>query len=451
MKKLIYFLVFSVFLGTQILAIDIGFKLSMYRVLFLLTFGFFTLMFINNDQRLRFYPLKLSSTYTSFYMLWLFYSLVSIAWSQNFAGWAKANIFIGIGVFSIVFIHLFVKEKKDILNLFRSVAAGVTLHIGLGLYELFTANYFWASNHFMTKYRPAARNVFSRIPISIYPNENDYATVLLMGSFFIFLLMRQAKNTYLKIGYFALWASCFWLIYQTDSRANVLAFGIGIGMMILAYFSRVISRKMVWFAVGAAGTAGVALIAASASIRLKITEFLVLFNPEAYVDYSNQNRINLIRNGFSFLRESFGFGIGAGNIEHWMKTNAVFRTGGISNMHNWWMEILTGYGLLIFVLYLFVYISMMRKAYFYYRYSQDAFLRKASLSILGYLAAFTLSSISSASNIINEWQWVIFGVIIAFFSYCESIGMEHRVGKIQQTMKSKTKQMMNEVVGGQHG
>jgi len=142
MKKLIYLLVFSVFLGTQILAVDVGFKLSLYRVLFLTTFYLFMLMFINNDQRLRFYPLKLSSTYTSFYMLWLFYSLVSIAWSQNLAGWAKANIFIGIGVFSIIFIHLFIKEKKDLMNLFRSVAAGIILHIGLGLYELFTANYF---------------------------------------------------------------------------------------------------------------------------------------------------------------------------------------------------------------------------------------------------------------------------------------------------------------------
>ena len=55
MKKLIYFLVFSVFLGTQIFALNIGFKLSMYRILFLLVFSLCTVMFFNNDQRLRFY------------------------------------------------------------------------------------------------------------------------------------------------------------------------------------------------------------------------------------------------------------------------------------------------------------------------------------------------------------------------------------------------------------
>lgn len=110
MKKIIYLLVFSVFLGTKIFAIDIGFKLSLYRILFLFTLYLFVGMFINNDQRLRFYPLKLSSTYTSFYMLWLLYSLLSVVWSENIYGWIKANIFIGIGVFTILFYSSFRKR-----------------------------------------------------------------------------------------------------------------------------------------------------------------------------------------------------------------------------------------------------------------------------------------------------------------------------------------------------
>src|SRR5699024_9016714 len=120
-----------------------------------------------------------------------------------------------------------------------------------------------------------------------------------------------------------------------------------------------------------------------------------------YDGISNMTRMTLIDNGFYFLRDTLGFGVGAGNIEHWMKTNAFFQVGDKSNMHNWWIEILTGYGVFIFVLYVLVYASMLLRAYQYYRYSKDAFVRNASLSIIGYLAAFTLSSISSASNIIN--------------------------------------------------
>ncbi|MDE1548156.1 O-antigen ligase family protein [Jeotgalibaca caeni] len=436
MKKLVYVLVFSVFLGTQILAIDIGFKLSLYRILFLFMLYLFGIQFLNNDSRLRFYPRKLSSTYTSFYFIWLLYSLMSIAWSESLTGWIRANIFIGIGVFSIVFIHLFVKEKKDVLRLFQSVVAGVTLHILLGLSELITGNYFWASDHFMTKYRPGSRNILTRIPISIYPNENDYATMLLMGSFFILFLFRHARNVYVKTAYLGLWLCCFWLIYQTDSRANLLAFFIGMGAMTLVYFAKVITQRGFFIALGGLTGAGAVLLVVSASLRGQVVAILQLIAGRVEFDgSSNHERVNLIKNGFYFLKNSFGFGVGAGNIEHYMKTKSILPTDGISNMHNWWMEILTGYGVLIFVIYLLVYISMIRKAYQYYRYSEDAFIRKASLSIIGYLAAFTLSSISSASNIINEWQWVVFGVIIAFFSYCESLGIQKKVVEAEKNIR----------------
>lgn len=442
MKRLIYLLLIAVFLGTKILVVDVGIKLSLYRIIFLLTGYLFVLMIINNDQQLRFYPSKFSNMYTVFYVIWLLHSLISISWSRNLAGWAKANIFIGIGVFSIIFIQLFIKEKKDLLNVFRSIALGTSIHVILGLYELVTGKYFWAGKEFLVKYKPASRNFFTRIPISIYANENDYATVLLMGSFVILFLAREAKSLYLKIGYTMLWICCFGLIYQTDSRANVFAFFVGLAAMVAAYFSRIITRKGIILTLGLFGTLGVGALIISSSLRVNIIKLLTLLaGTEPYSGSSNETRINLIKNGFYFLRNSLGFGVGAGNIEHYMKTTAIFQTGGISNMHNWWMEILTGYGIIIFVMYVLVYVSMMYKAYQYYQHNADPFVRKASLSILGYLVAYILSSISSATNVINEWQWVIFGVIIAFFSYCESNGKKKRVEKLKKQLFNRKKEI----------
>lgn len=427
MKKLIYFMVFSVFFGTQILAIDIGFKLSLYRILFLCVCCVFVTMMINNDKRLSFYPRKLSNSYVMFYGIWFAYSLASLGWAKSLLGWAKANIFIGIGFFTILFIYLFIKEKKDVLFLFKSVALGVILHIFIGFFELFSSRYLWASDHFMTKYQPESGNFFTRIPISIYPNENDYATVLLMGSFFLLILLWNTKNIFHKMIYSLLWASSFFLINQTGSRANVLAFGIGISVMIAVYLRKVITKKLIVsiFAIGVCSSAIILII--SATVREQLSSLLLLFsNSPEYGGSSNETRINLIKNGFNFLQESFGFGIGAGNIEYWMKTAAPFQTGGISNMHNWWMEILTAYGIFVFVFYVMVYIGMILKAYTYYRSSKDSFIRKTSLAFIGYLSAFTIASISSATNITNEWQWVIFGVIIAFYSYCEKTELKKK-------------------------
>lgn len=420
MKKLIYFMVFSVFLGTQILAIDIGFKLSLYRILFLCVCGTFVTLMMNNDKRLSFYPRKISNSYIMFYGVRFLYSLASIGWAKSFSGWAKANVFIGIGFFTMLFIHLFIKEKKDVLFLFKSIALGVILHIFIGFFELFSSKYLWASDHFITKYQPESRDFFTRIPISIYPNENDYATILLMGSFFLLILLWNTKNIFYKLIYGVLWISSFFLINQTDSRANVLAFAVGLSVMVLIYLRKVITKKMLLsiFAIAASGS--IAALVISSSLQEQLSSILLLFSKsQEYGGSSNETRINLIKNGFSFLQQSFGFGIGAGNIEYWMKTVAPFQTGGISNMHNWWMEILTAYGIFVFVLYILVYVGMILKAYAYYRSSKDSFIRRTSLAFIGYLSAFTIASISSATNITNEWQWVIFGVIIVFYSYCE--------------------------------
>ena len=447
MKKLIYFLVFSVFLGTQIFALNIGFKLSMYRILFLLVFSLCTVMFFNNDQRLRFYSGKLSSSYASFYLFWLFYSLISVAWSQSITGWLKANIFIGIGVFTILFIHLFIKEKKDILNLFKCIAAGVSLHVIIGLFEILTGHYFWASDYFMSKYRPEYASILNRYPISIYANHNDYATVLLMGSFLYIFMIRHTKKVKIKLWYLSMLVSSVFLINQTDSRANLLAFFIGIGVMGILYFTSIIHRK--WVISGAIGVVILSFLGITlrSSLREKLLSAISLITGNVVYDgSSNMTRINLIKNGFYFLRETLGFGVGAGNIEHVMQSNPPYQIGTIIHMHNWWMEILTGYGVIIFALYLVVYISMMRRAYTYYRYSQDSFIRKASLSIIGYLSAFVLSSISSATNIINEWQWIVFGVIIAFFAYCESQHMREAI-----CFKKKAYTPLEEILGGQHG
>ncbi|QIK51210.1 O-antigen ligase family protein [Jeotgalibaca porci] len=428
MKKLVYLMILAVFFGTQILAINVGFKLSLYRVLFLtISFIFLTLV-INNDERVRFYPNKISNQYTLFYCWWVVSSLLSVIWVENIGGWIRANLFITIGILSIIYIQLFIKEKKDLMSVFKIIALGTNIHILLGLTELITGRYQWASQHFMTKYRPGSNGFFSRIPISIYPNENDYATMLLMGSFFILLLFKLSDKLYKKAFLLLSWLLAIFLMNQTSSRANVLALLMGLGVMFMAYIAPIISRRFVQVVTGITGGAVIALLIGMPAMRSKVSALLYLFSPEKeFAGTSNEIRINLLRNGLTFVRETFGFGVGAGNVEYWMANKAAYQTGGMTNMHNWWMEIITAYGLITFILYLFVYFGMILKSYHYYRYSNDYFVRQVSLINLGYLVAFTMSSISSATNIVNEWQWLVFGIMLAFYSYCERISVRNQL------------------------
>src|SRR5690606_4009112 len=69
-------------------------------------------------------------------------------------------------------------------------------------------------------------------------------------------------------------------------------------------------------------------------------------------------RTNLLKNVIVFVENSFGFGIGVGNSEHYMKTKAVFPTANQYNVHNWFAEIMANYGIIIFVLYVLLYIYL---------------------------------------------------------------------------------------------
>ena len=125
-------------------------------------------------------------------------------------------------------------------------------------------------------------------------------------------------------------------------------------------------------------------------------------------------RLNLIKNGFIFLFETCGFGTGAGNIEFWMANYGVHYTGEIENIHNWWMEILTGYGIIIFIMYIVFYVKLFLSAYKKFKTSEDKVDISISLGILCCMAGYVVGSMSSSSNISSEWLWVFWGIAIAY-------------------------------------
>ena len=164
---------------------------------------------------------------------------------------------------------------------------------------------------------------------------------------------------------------------------------------------------------------------------LGVVFLMVLLNPEIiknlfglisenlYFNYSSQGgsdyvRINLIKNGLFFLISTFGLGVGAGNIEQWMIGKAIYNTNGIINMHNWWLEIIVGYGLLIFIMYLVFYIKLFKSVYRIFKYSRNEIDISISLGIMCFMVGYVIGSVSSSSNVNSEWLWVFWGIAVAY-------------------------------------
>ena len=128
-------------------------------------------------------------------------------------------------------------------------------------------------------------------------------------------------------------------------------------------------------------------------------------------------RINLIRNGFSFLLSTWGFGVGAGNFESWMQTRALYPTRNIINPHNWYLEVLVNYGILIFVGYLVFYWSMLKKTYQVLRtHWNDPKMRLIGVAVLGSLIGFLLASMSPSYVIAFRPQWLIIALGLSYIN-----------------------------------
>ena len=98
-----------------------------------------------------------------------------------------------------------------------------------------------------------------------------------------------------------------------------------------------------------------------------------------------------------------------------MERYAIYPTGGITNIHNWWGEILTAYGLVVFIGYLLLYWKLFSTCYqLSVSKTENKEVSVIATSIACSLAGFVIGAVSSSSNISSEWLWVYMAVVIAF-------------------------------------
>lgn len=145
---------------------------------------------------------------------------------------------------------------------------------------------------------------------------------------------------------------------------------------------------------------------------------LIYTGREGYIS-GDTGRVNLWRNGLIFLGTTLGLGVGAGNIETWMADFPLLPTKNIVNMHNWWLEIMVAYGVLVFIAYLVAYALMLYKLN-RVRLVQDPKWRQVSNQVIAFLVIFIPASVTSANNMYIEWHWVFFGLLISYLALVEN-------------------------------
>jgi teichuronic acid biosynthesis protein TuaE len=197
-------------------------------------------------------------------------------------------------------------------------------------------------------------------------------------------------------------------LVASQSRSGFIGFLISIIPLAYFYLKRCSIKKRLLFVI-------ISLI-----VLFTISSWIIA-NKELYealitVDTSSgsdQTRINLIKNGLIFLVNSLFLGVGLGNIEYHMATNAFYLTQYI-NIHNWWMEILVSSGVFIFIIYIVIYTKSLLRLYHMSLGKKDKDIMVISTCFFCFLIAFLIAAVGSSSSMTSEWLWPAMAVVMSF-------------------------------------
>ena len=126
-------------------------------------------------------------------------------------------------------------------------------------------------------------------------------------------------------------------------------------------------------------------------------------------------RINLLRNGIYFLKQTHWLVVGAGNLKLWLENKSIYNIAQILYMHNWYMEIFVTFGVVVFILYIIfhvnIFISLIKKI----NNKDEEFVR--AIAFFSSFVIFSITSISSSSNIYSEWFWMYIAMCISYIDF----------------------------------
>lgn len=401
MKKLLYLMIFAAPLGAKVFSVDLGFFiLSPFRMLFLLAVVVMVLIALSGNRRIYVIRRRANAYSLKVYYAWFFIALISVIWAKDIAAWAKTIIFIGIGVFLIIMFCNYFTKEHDIYRAFAALQAGIAIQAVIGWYEIVTRNYKWLE--LTDKNLSIYVNGIDRIPIAMQTNPNNFATLMLVGIGISAICATVCEKKVMQRMNIVLGFNYALLLVATTSRANIAA------LIFLVAAWLLMTEKRKW------------LIPLSVVLCIVLSPWIIAFIQKYFLlaydaHSSNSIRLNLILNGLIFLVDTFGIGVGAGQAEFWMAKRAVFGTSGLVNLHNYWIEILTCYGVLFFMAYMVFYCRLFMSMRRHYKNPLVSDKQKnVSLYIAALMVGFIVGSISSSSLISLEWNWVLWGIVISY-------------------------------------
>lgn len=340
-----------------------------------------------------------------FFFVWFCYGTIQTLWAVDKVGSIKELYYLALFIFLIVLIIRVMSSNFETKWISRSFSGIGVIMILVCIFEIMTERHLGTSRYVIEASRFSGTDY--KAATGVFYNENDLSFFLVLVAPFFMVRMFSKKYGIAVLNGVCLLAIVA-IIFINDAKLAFLA------LIFQGAAYLLISKKVkLKYALVSFGSFLLLLIN-----LLMFTNVGSAFKNILLTLYSGSNlhRINLYLNGVYSVMESWFLGVGPGNFK--MHIHPQFDTGGNINPHNWWIELLTDFGFIIFCLYILFFIFMVRKLWCIYtlniKYSPLAF------ALLLSLVGFILGSIGPSSLFYFWPVWLLYGVILGLINFVEN-------------------------------
>lgn len=413
-KLLFYFTILVGFLGCTFSIIDVGpFSLFPFRLFLPILWILFLLNIFINHGKISVSHIKIKP-YIYFLILWLFYAILSLAWAHSKIDALKEIITILMGISVIFFAVFYFTHIEDFKLFFKLWLLVLVVSICVGMWNYFTGHSL--NSDWIVMQLPKGR--FR--PTSLYSFPNIFAVFLSLSIPFLIAFIRYHKKLIIKISGVGILLLAFHLLIATGTRSAYLA----VFLSILFHFLFLQKLKLKF-----------KLLAIMVIIILLVSVFFPQYGQNIirvvdgvmvsiFSEWGTQGtsvyfRKNMIKNSFLFFIKSGGIGIGAGNLEYYMRRFGVYDVNGNPYGHNWWMQILANYGIFILGCYIVFYVNLILNLYREHGKLIDDSERMICEALLMGLVGFFFAGMSTGTIMNFIPQWIFFAFALSFLNYCK--------------------------------
>ncbi|MCG8532737.1 MAG: O-antigen ligase family protein, partial [Desulfovibrionales bacterium] len=349
----LYMTIISAFTGTLVMAVSVGpIQLFPYRILLIFMWFLLIISIFINNGRLKLSHIRMK-LYFQFLFLWLFYAFLSMAWAAAQIDAIRNVIFLFKGISIIFFFFYYASDLNRIKQLYWLWLFIFIALIPIGVWEVLTGNHLKVSNLFLEQ---RVRCLYT--PTAVFHNQNDFAGYIALTLPMVIAWCRYYPILISRVLGVIVFIAGLWLLIMTFSRSCYLA--VFTGLIFQFIFLMKLNKKIKVSLLIALLFAFIVIVFPShtqnilKTIGIQVYSLMPLITQNEDMN-SISIRQNLIKNAFYFTFKSAGFGVGAGNVEYYMENAKIYQVASITNVHNWWMEIMANYGVFIFTGYLIFY------------------------------------------------------------------------------------------------